>query len=549
MIGRVTAHPRRAALLALAAALSLQAAASAQMPGRVVADRRAIHHALNRLAFGPRPGLVEHVTQVGLAQWVDAQLQPSRISNGELEARLARLTTLTLDAETIATDYVLPARQERRQRQQAGQTAAPDQDQRMSGDPAAGAPRAGARSGAMSDVMRRERQVFGELAEAKLLRAVYSERQLEEVLVDFWFNHFNVFARKGRTEIYIGEYEREAIRPHVLGRFRDLLGATAKSPAMLIYLDNWLSSDPDAATRMAPGRRPRPGAAQPPAGPIRQARGLNENYARELLELHTLGVDGGYTQQDIVAVARAFTGWTVGRPGEQGFRFAPFMHDRGAKTVLGQALPAGRGLDDGEQVLDIVARHPATARHLAFKLAQRFISDAPPSSVVDRAAAAFQKTDGDLRAVVRVIVTSPEFAAPEAYRAKVKTPFEFVVSALRATSADVQRASSIVRALAGMGMPLYLCQPPTGYDETSQPWVSSGALVTRMNFAVAMAGGALGGVRLASPSAAPVSAGERVVRDGLGGDVSTATLDTIGKARTPAQAVALAIGSPEFQRQ
>ncbi len=413
-------------------------------------------------------------------------------------------------------------------------------------------PAPGARAGAMSEVIRRERQIFAELAEAKLLRAVYGERQLEEVLVDFWFNHFNVFARKGRTEIYIGEYERDAIRPHVFGRFRDLLEATAKSPAMLFYLDNWLSADPNASQRAArPGRRPRPGAAATPAPQAAQnrpMRGLNENYARELLELHTLGVDGGYTQQDIVEVARAFTGWTIGRPGEQGFRFAPVMHDRGAKKVLGQTIAAGGGIEDGARVLDIVARHPATARHIARKLAQRFVSDEPPQALVDRAAATFTKTDGDLRAVVRVIVTSPEFFAPESYRAKVKTPFEFVVSALRATDADLQVATAVVRALAGLGMPLYLCQPPTGYDETAATWVSSGALVNRMNFAVAMAGGELRGVRLAALGA-PADARDRIVRDALGGDVSAATLATIAKASSSAQTVALAIGSPEFQRQ
>ena len=512
----------------------------------VPSDRRAIVHALNRLAFGARPGDVDRVSEVGLAAWIDAQLSPGRETDTRLNDRLARLETLSLDSGTIATEYVQPARQERRRLQQA-------QAARVgASEPGMTEPVPGARAGAMSEVIRRERQIFAELAEAKLLRAVYGERQLEEGLVDFWFNHFNVFARKGRTEIYIGEYERDAIRPHVFGRFRDLLEATAKSPAMLFYLDNWLSADPNASQRAAqPGRRPRPGAAAtraPQATQNRPMRGLNENYARELLELHTLGVDGGYTQQDIVEVARAFTGWTIGRPGEQGFRFAPVMHDRGAKKVLGQTIAAGGGIEDGARVLDIVARHPATARHIARKLAQRFVSDEPPQALVDRAAATFTKTDGDLRAVVRVIVTSPEFFAPESYRAKVKTPFEFVVSALRATDADLQAATAVVRALAGLGMPLYLCQPPTGYDETAATWVSSGALVNRLNFAVAMAGGELRGVRVAALGA-PADARDRIVRDALGGDASAATLATIAKASSSAQTVALAIGSPEFQRQ
>jgi uncharacterized protein (DUF1800 family) len=385
------------------------------------------------------------------------------------------------------------------------------------------------------------------------------------VLVDFWFNHFNVFARKGQTEIYINEYEREAIRPHIFGSFRELLGATAKSPAMLVYLDNWMSADPNAASRMA-NRRPdagpnrrgqvRQGGQRPnrqplnPNAPNRMPRGLNENYARELLELHTLGVDGGYSQQDVVEVARAFTGWTIGRPVDPGFRFLAAMHDPGTKMVLGHTLAAGRGIEDGERVLDILAAHPATARHISFKLAQRFVSDAPPADLVDRAAQTFTRTKGNLREVVRTIATSPEFFAPAAYRAKVKTPFEFVVSALRATSADVRQATATVRALAGLGMPLYLCQPPTGYDETAEAWVSSGALVNRMNFALAVSGGQMRGIVVSGLSSGGVDQSRgRIVRDALAGDVSASTLDTVAKAATAEQAIALVIGSPEFQRQ
>jgi len=392
---------------------------------------------------------------------------------------------------------------------------------------------------------------------------VYGERQLEEVLVDFWFNHFNVFARKGQTEIYIGEYEREAIRPHVFGSFRELLGATAKSPAMLVYLDNWMSADPNATSRMANPRRPNAGANRRgqarvgdqrppnPSLPARRSRGgLNENYARELLELHTLGVDGGYTQKDVVEVARAFTGWTVGRPMDPGFRFAAQTHDRGEKKMLGHTIAAGGGIEDGEKVLDILAAHPATARHISFKLAQRFVSDAPPDDLVDRAAQTFTKTKGNLREVVRTIVTSPEFFEPAAYRSKVKTPFEFVVSALRATSADVRQATATVRALAGLGMPLYLCQPPTGYDEAAAAWVSSGALVNRMNFALALSGGQMRGVLVSGTANGGLEeARQRIVRGALAGDVSSSTLETVAKAATAEQAVALVIGSPEFQRQ
>ncbi len=424
-------------------------------------DDKAITHALNRLAFGPRSGDVEAIKRIGLATWIDRQLRPSQIADDDVAAKLSRLETLDLDPGTIAREYVLPARAERRKRQQQNSTqadAAPDMR-----PPQMSAP--------MSMAGRRARQVFTDLAEAKVMRAIYSERQLEEVLVDFWFNHFNVFARKGQTELYLGEYERDVIRPHVFGTFRDLLGATAKSPAMLVYLDNWMSG--------------RQGA-------------LNENYGRELLELHTLGVDGGYTQQDVVAVARAFTGWTIGRPQNPGFRFAPAIHDRGEKRVLGHLIAAGGGVQDGERVLDILAAHPSTARHIAFKLTQRFVSDAPPPSLVERAAARFRDTNGDLREVVRTIVTSPEFFAPESYRAKVKTPFEFVVSALRVTGADVSSGIRVARALAEMGMPLYLCQPPTGYDDTAEAWISSGSLVNRINFAIELSNNRMRGVRVSA---------------------------------------------------
>jgi uncharacterized protein (DUF1800 family) len=517
---------------------AVQVGAGPQIPH----DDRAIVHALNRLAFGARPGDVERIKSEGLPTWIERQLQPASLPDRDVAARLAPLATLQLDARTIAREYVAPARQERRRRQLQNTNGTTD-GAAMTG------PREPGMDAASRDAIERGRLVLTELTEAKLLRAVYSERQLEEVLVDFWFNHFNVFARKGQTEVYLGEYERDAIRPHVLGRFRDLLGATAKSPAMLFYLDNWLSADPNAAAPRP--RRPADGStAGAPAVQNRMPRGLNENYARELLELHTLGVDGGYTQQDVIEVARAFTGWTIGRPDQAGFRFASPMHDRGIKKVLDTTIPAGGGIEDGERVLDLLAAHPSTARHIAFKLAQRFVSDTPPEALVVRAAATFERTRGDLRAVVRTIVTSPEFFAPAARRAKVKTPFEFVASALRATGADIGSAGPLSRALAGLGMPLYLCQPPTGYDETAETWVSSGALVNRMNFALAVAGGQVRGVRL------PVREGDsvdgvrsRIVRDALAGEVTPATLATIAKGATVDHAIALAIGSPEFQRQ
>jgi len=458
-------------------------------------DERAVAHALNRLTFGPRPGELERVKATGLAAWIEQQLAPARIDDSRLTARLARLETLELDSKTIATDYTGPAMRERRERQLPG---------------------TGSRE--TTDAQRKARGVIADLEQAKLLRAVYSERQLEEVLVDFWFNHFNVFAGKGATRNYVGEHEREAIRPLVLGRFRDLLEASAKSPAMLFYLDNWESADPNAdqRRRLKPSPSTNPLMEGPGFSPGRRMpKGINENYARELMELHTLGVDGGYTQKDIVEVARAFTGWTIRPRQGSGFLFAAPMHDRGEKRVLGHAIKAGGGVDDGLQVLDILAAHPSTAHFIALKLATRFVSDTPPASLVDRAAARFTATKGDLREVVRTIVTAPEFFAPEAYRAKVKTPLEFVVSAVRTTGAEVKNALPLARELREQGMPLYFCQPPTGYADTASSWVSSGALVSRMNFAVKLGGNSLPGVRVSNPD----------------------------------KSMAVTIGSPEFQRR
>jgi uncharacterized protein (DUF1800 family) len=558
----------RVALMAIPAVtawLILGSLLAAQVGSQIPGGDEAIVHALNRLTFGLRPGDVDRVRTIGLGRWIEQQLTPSQIKDDALRARLGQFKTLELDSGEIARDYFLPARDARRARKRAES----DSDvQELAGAPG----RRGRRRdmSAAGDAIGRDRQVIEELASAKIVRAVYSERQLEEVLVDFWFNHFNVFAGKGQTGIYITEYERDAIRPHVLGRFRDLLGATAKSPAMLFYLDNWLSTDPNVQR----GRRPHPTATR---------RGLNENYARELLELHTLGVDGGYTQKDVVEVARAFTGWTLERPagrgtrvqarhreigeiGEKGlapgsprspsafasdgFRFVRPMHDRGAKNVLGRTIKAGGGIEDGEQVLDIVAAHPSTARHIASKLARRFVSDTPPAAVVDRAAKRFGDTGGDLREVVRTIVTSPEFFASEARRAKVKTPLEFVASALRATRADVSSTRPVLRALQQLGMPLYLCQPPTGYDDTAETWVSSGALVTRMNIALQIADGSLRGVSTPIGRERDLSRlRDELVRDAFGGDVSASTRATMEKASTAAQTIALAIGSPEFQRR
>ena len=544
-------------------------------------DDRAIVHVLNRIGFGPAPGNLERVRTIGLAAYIDQQLQPERLDDSRMAARLAAFETLSKSTQEMAEQYYLPAQMARReaQRRQAAQAPA-------SGDPAMATPQDEAARREMmtpeqTEAVRMERQVLTELMQAKLLRAAYSERQLQEVMVDFWFNHFNVFSGKGQVRVYLNEYERDAIRPHVFGTFRALLQATAESPAMLFYLDNWQSSAPEGASTAAPrpengrmnprnpnrmpggsGNLNRPGQANrprtladlPPA--LRNRRGgLNENYARELMELHTLGVEGGYTQKDVQEVARAFTGWTIANPRQGGaFRFEPRMHDDGAKIVLGQTIKAGGGKQDGERVLDLLANHPSTAQFIATKLARRFVADEPPKALVERAARRFRETGGNIREVVRTIVTSPEFFAPEAYRAKIKSPFEFVVSAVRATDIDMTNATPLVMAMRNLGMPLYGCQPPTGYSDKAEAWVNSGALLNRMNFALSLTASRQQRGTGVRPLPARSGAGSTVTSDALiasalAGELSETTAETVAKATTSSQALALLLGSPEFQRR
>ena len=483
-----------AGLVALLAAGGLRhGAVAAVFPN----DDQTIVHALNRIGFGPRPDDIAKVRAMGLQAYIDQQLHPERLPDAQIEARLSQLTTLRMSPREIAEQFTQPLLEARRDRKQA----------------AANQPDGAAKMPTMAQ--QQANRVMVELADAKVLRAAYSERQLQEVLTDFWFNHFNVDARKGQDRFMLTAYERDAIRPHVLGKFRDLLGATAKSPAMLFYLDNWMSADPNGPHTDDLQMRPRtfqprrpgrggqafPSPPQPrrPNAPVRQPnaqqnmrKGLNENYGRELMELHTLGVEGGYTQKDVTEVARAFTGWTILNPrAGGGFVFDRRIHDPGQKVVLGHVIKSGGGEDDGEQVLDILATHPSTARFIATKLARRFVSDTPPPALVDRLAARFHDTDGDLREVMRTLLTSAEFLSPDARRAKVKTPFEFVVSTVRGTGIDVPNATPLVRAVQQLGMPLYQCQPPTGYKDTADAWVNTGALVNRMNFALQLANGSL----------------------------------------------------------
>jgi uncharacterized protein (DUF1800 family) len=389
------------------------------------------------------------------------------------------------------------------------------------------------------------------LAQAKIYRAIQSDRQLQEVLVDFWYNHFNVYAGKGADRHLVMDYDRNAIRPHVLGKFRDLLESTANSPAMMFYLDNWQSS------------------VAPPARPNRlknakqAARGLNENYARELMELHTLGVDGGYTQKDIVEVARCFTGWTIDRPNLGGpFSYNDRMHDKGQKTVLGVTIPAGGGKEDGEKVLDILAQQPSTAKFISRELAQRFVADDPPPALVERMAKTFHDTDGDIRAVLNTLFTSQEFFSQGAYRAKVKTPFEMIVSAVRATGAQVDNAGRLVSRVAALGEPLYRKLEPTGYSNVGEDWMNSAALLARMNFALQFAQNQIEGVKLdpGKFSTVPAAAARQI----LFTDAAQQTLDAIGKELseeqpdpslanpgpvTPGLIAGMLLGSPDFQRR
>ena len=560
-------------------------------------------HALNRLTFGPRPGDVEAVRKIGVKKWIDVQLHPERIpENPELAQRLAPLESLRLSqADTernypnpqmiraiaagrqampedpvtraavervvrrfkvkkdttdnaplepaIPLDQLLSREQIRTLRrgtvqQKRAVIAAIPEDQM---DDVAIALPPGLRLQllpAVEPTLRRklmlltapQQLVAFDLSEGKLYRAILSNRQLEEQLVDFWYNHFNVFLDKGADRYLVPTYEREAIRPHVLGKFRDLLEATAKSPAMLFFLDNWESVGATAPQR---GNAKRP------------VRGLNENYARELMELHTLGVDGGYTQKDVTEVARCFTGWTIRQPREGGdFFYNDRVHDKGAKTVLGATIPAGGGRDDAEKVLDILARHPATARFISRKLAQRFVADDPPQKLIDKMAKTFRDKNGDIREVMKTMLTSDEFFSQAAYRAKVKTPFEMIVSAVRATGARVDFAFPLANQIAQLGEPLYRKLEPTGYSDANSEWVNSAALLARMNFALSLAQNKVPGSKLDASlfSGAPAD----IARQVLFTDAKPETLAAIEKQTqgwTIAPVVGLMLGSPDFQRR
>jgi uncharacterized protein (DUF1800 family) len=607
-------------------------------------DDEAILQALNRLGFGPRPGDLERVKELGLQKWIDRQLHPESIDDSALDARLERFPTLKMSSAKLLEEFPEPQAAARREgitveqyrKEQQEQMRAAMQSMPAQGDAAPekqsdmqmadphGMPNFEADEADMAanpgkakgegkgqagfgnqmfnyEKIRAPQRIVAELSMAKMTRAVYSERQLQEVMVDFWYNHFNVYASKGADRWLITEYERDAIRPHAMGKFRDLLGATAKSPAMLFFLDNWLSADPVAWTKLqqemedrrqyrgggfgggpfgGPRRFPQggPAAGGNPNDPNvkakqKQERGLNENYGRELMELHTLGVDGGYTQDDVINVAKAFTGWSIRQPRrDPEFFFEERLHDTSVKTVLGHQIRAG-GMKDGEEVLDILARDPHTAHHISFELAQRFVSDNPPAALVDRMAQTFLKSDGDIREVLRTMIYSPEFWSKDAYRAKVKTPFELVASATRAAGAETSVPLMLVQWTSRIGEPLYQCEPPTGYSDRADAWVNTGALLNRMNFSLALTSNHLRGAQVnidslfgGDTATNPHATLDRAIQSFLGGQVSPETRETLEKQMDDPQILqaalddkvkqvnaamiaGLVLGSPEFQRR
>ncbi len=525
---------RTASLIALTlAAASLRPLLAQQSQ---LTARDSAFHALNRLAYGARPGEVDSVARAGVMRWIDQQLDPDRIPDRLLAERERGFKILDYDRADLAQRYRDATRE--RQRMQ--------RERALTGD---SAPVRGA-----NGPMREFRELGGQMQQLAILRAALSERQLREVMVDFWTNHFNVFVNKGADRFLMPSYIEETIRPRALGRFEDLLIATAQSPAMLFYLDN--------AQSVAPGSHPPRMGWRGAAQPERLPRGINENYARELLELHTLGVDGGYTQQDVVEVARVFTGWSIERP-ERGadFVFRDWAHDYGDKRALGVTF-RGAGKDEGIKLLRLLANNPATMHHVSTKLCARFVADEPPDGCVDAAVAAWQKTKGDIRAVLRAIFTSPDFWSAQALRSKVKTPFEFVVSAVRATGADPDDSPGLAQVVARLGQPLYLQPAPTGYAENEAHWVNSGALLARMNAAVALAAGRLPGVATNLDGVIPTTSDDnqlvdlvnhRMLGSAMSAHTKSVILEQLSDITNPAVAralaVGLALGGPDFQKQ
>jgi uncharacterized protein (DUF1800 family) len=579
-------HP--AATSAPAASTRPRAYLPAAPASRELSPDQQVQQVLNRLSFGPRPGDAEKVKAMGVDRWIDQQLHPETISDRAADLVLARYTALETPTSDIVEAYQAQQAAQRQVKQAAGaagDTVNKPQIRQLA------VQQVGAN--AMLAAVPLPQKVNGDLNSSLITRAVLSDRQLDEVMVEFWENHFSVFQGKGQTRLFLSEYDRDVIRPNAMGNFRQLLGAVAHSSAMLFYLDNWQSQadsvhptlaqvqrggrggrgavPPAAAGRgrgaaaplppaiagaLTPAQRQALAAATPEerqrmlqrimaAAPqavnaARQKKGLNENYARELMELHTLGVDGGYTQHDVIEVARALSGWSIAMQQGGGFIFRPEMHDAGEKVVLGHTLAAGRGLEDGEQVLDIVAAAPATAHFITTKLARHFISDDPPASVVDRCAQVFTATSGDIRQTVGCVVTSPEFFSKAAYRSKVKTPFEVVVSAFRAVDAVPDGTPRSAQPVTQLGQPLFGRQTPDGWPDRGDAWMNTGSILNRINFGVTLATGGVPGVTLSSvPQIEALRNAPRqqqvdgVVNLLFGGDASPETRDILLTGENP----------------
>ncbi len=577
-----------------------------------------VAHLLDRVTFGARPGDVERVKKLGWQKFLDEQLAPERLDDAVTDQKLKTIHALGLSTEELARTYDVPQQELAAKLKEKGfdisevyiggnaQNAPPPQTEAKPGEtkPDPFARRREAQRILAEMGYRQPRELVEQLQQSKIIRAVYSERQLQEVMTDFWFNHFNVFINKGADRILTPAYERDAIRAKAFGKFSDLLKATAESPAMLFYLDNWTSATPNTKggddreeqmqktlTQMEKGRRARKAEGQAVIvddaeyekrraqmqqnldrlKATKRNRGINENYAREIMELHTLGVDGGYTQKDVQEVARCFTGWTIRQPRQGGsFYFNPAFHDDGEKLVLGQKIPAGGGIQDGYKVLEILAKQPATAKFVSTKLARKFVRDNPPAALVEKMTQTFRKTDGDMREVLRAMFTAPEFWSSETYRAKIKTPFEMTVSAVRALNGDTNGNPQFHKWLTQMGEGLFLAQPPTGYPDRADHWVNTGALLDRMNFALALSANRINGTRVdlaklapATPNASRTQLVDHFARLLLHTELSPQTRATIDKSLSEAtlamnnsgansdaaKIVGLLLGSPEFQRQ
>lgn len=538
----------------------IAAAVSASADRTALTRDQRIVQVLSRLTFGARPGDVERVKKIGVEAFISQQLDPDSIDDSALLKRLERLPTLNLSTPILAEQYNPPKPSPTPTPASAVAVAEEMKPAEMPSPTPAVKP-------SPTPTPKNPQMVITELQRAKLLRAVYSERQLGEMVVDFWENHFSIYGNKDATRWMMTAFDRDVVRPYAMGRFRDLLGATAKSPAMLYYLDNWQSS----LLKEYPATKDRP---------ARKSGGINENYARELLELHTMGVDGGYTQKDVQEVARCFTGWSIRKPNEEGlFVYNPGNHDNGEKVVLGVKIPAGGGIADGERVLDILAKNPKTAKYISTKLARRFLGDNPPAIVVDRAAKAFLATDGSIKETIRSIITSPQFFSPALYQSKVKSPFEYVASALRITNAETDGQRPVLDWITKMGQPVYGRLTPDGYPDKNSEWLSSNDLLARLNFASALTMNTIRGTtvnasKLTHSDKTSLSRAE-FARRMLIGTISDKTLASIEKltvdlpppaiiqtsaqskpepadAREKAQSnqlVALALGAPEFQRK